>query len=848
VHSVSSVVNKTNSFLKAPRLFAILLAISASAWAESQRAEFVAGLRERGLYQLADEYGSEQWRRADLSDRERADLAIQLALVYTEHALASPPQARDALWSKASAICAALEDKWPANPRRPLVEVQRALVSLARGELAREESTAADALASDSAAIEHLRSATRGLDQISEKVAQQLIELRLGPPADASPDALTSRELESLEVNIAFQLARAQRQLGLCYPQRSADRDNALLQAVARLTPLAQRKEADELAWNARVELAACLRDLGRLQEAQKMLHIWTRESAPADIAARLSAEDIRVLIAAGELFRAQEKAQQALRKHSGEGELALAAVEAELALWHQSAQSSGRRDSSQFTAMITTVRERHGPYWGRRAQLLVGSVLASTNESGTEPQDAAALLIAAKHLYGTGRIEEAVANYDRAAQQLGKQGKLDETFTASMTAAAIERGARRFAAAAKRYRQLALKMPANARAAEAHQLAILCTAEQARDSPPADWPAIGADYEQLLQEHLVQWPDASSSDAVRFWSGKLLAARANWSAAIQILVQVRANTEHYAQSIELVCDCYERQLEQLEEQTGDETEQRQATLLAAATKHLQPVITGAENRWPARWTNLQHETAISLARLHLRFTIGPSPYAERLLRAVVEAPAPSDNDSPQEWQATAQPLLVVALARNGKVDEASASVAELADTPAASLVEMLKAVEAILTRAPHASDGQQELGRIMLVVLKHLDARSAEVDAGMQAAILEYHAIALAAAGDRPAAIALYAQLLAQSPNDGELQEHYARLLAASESAAELRQALSSWHVVEWRSRRGGPRWRRARQARIELLHRLGESEEADKLLRLTRLLYPDWDSSAAQ
>ena len=84
------------------------------------------------------------------------------------------------------------------------------------------------------------------------------------------------------------------------------------------------------------------------------------------------------------------------------------------------------------------------------------------------------------------------------------------------------------------------------------------------------------------------------------------------------------------------------------------------------------------------------------------------------------------------------------------------------------------------------------------------------------------------------------------QSPHDAGVREQYAQLLIRSNSPGELNDALLQWQQVEERSRRGEPRWRRARQARIDVLARLGQRENADKLLKLTQLLYPDWDASA--
>jgi tetratricopeptide (TPR) repeat protein len=117
-----------------------------------------------------------------------------------------------------------------------------------------------------------------------------------------------------------------------------------------------------------------------------------------------------------------------------------------------------------------------------------------------------------------------------------------------------------------------------------------------------------------------------------------------------------------------------------------------------------------------------------------------------------------------------------------------------------------------------------------------------------MRQHLVRLRASALAAAGRRQEAIAAYAQLAEQLPDDGQVQESYAALLAGSDSAADLRAALVRWQQVEQRSRPGSTRWYRARQARIELLRRLGDHEAEEKLLRLTRLLYPDWDRRGAE
>src|SRR5687767_3291542 len=127
------------------RLLACLLVsllLSSATAANLADEDVFADLRARGLFEQAEAHGIKEWLRGDLSDRHRADLAIQLALTYAEHALASPPEARGPLWKKADDVCSAFVERWPANPRRMLVELQRALATYARGEQLREEAAA----------------------------------------------------------------------------------------------------------------------------------------------------------------------------------------------------------------------------------------------------------------------------------------------------------------------------------------------------------------------------------------------------------------------------------------------------------------------------------------------------------------------------------------------------------------------------------------------------------------------------------------------------------------------------------------------------------------------------------
>jgi hypothetical protein len=301
--------------------------------------------------------------------------------------------------------------------------------------------------------------------------------------------------------------------------------------------------------------------------------------------------------------------------------------------------------------------------------------------------------------------------------------------------------------------------------------LAILSTADLLRAATADDMRSLAASYEELLTEFLARWPDSPQADDVRWWLGQLLAGRRNWPTAIEVLRPIRFTSAHFAEAVRTVVNGYEHLLAASHDD-DDAARRERAAMLVAATEHLQPIVTGPDNHWPAEWNDLQRDVAVALAQLHLRYGDGASPYAEQLLSAALRGAAAGPSDESQAaWKANVRSLLVVARVRGGQLAE----------------------------------------GR-------------------------EY--------GD---AVAAYADLAREHPGDGELQESYAMLLAQGRSAEAVRGALAQWQRVEQHSRRGGPRWRRARQARIELLVRLDQPEEAAKLLRLTRLLYPDWESSSS-
>ncbi|MCU0880746.1 MAG: hypothetical protein MUF06_23500, partial [Pirellulaceae bacterium] len=157
----------------------LVLALVGRGWSQnvgSQRdSTFLAGLRERQLYALAENYCADRLKRTGLSERERTELLVEWIRTLATHAVNAPPAERPAVWQKSRAVADDELRSNPASPRLWLVRFQDALAPLARGELGRQEFEAG-ALAAENLepTREALAEAARLLERLGEELAREI--------------------------------------------------------------------------------------------------------------------------------------------------------------------------------------------------------------------------------------------------------------------------------------------------------------------------------------------------------------------------------------------------------------------------------------------------------------------------------------------------------------------------------------------------------------------------------------------------------------------------------------------------------------------------------------------------
>jgi len=835
------------------------LLTSAAAAGESSDQRFLAGLRERGLFRLAETYCTDRLKRGDLPESQRADLVIELSRCLAEWAVGSPPEERGPLWQRASQVTQGFAGDNPQNPRLPLVRLQQALCHLARGELARQEAQlSADPGDLLDQARTHLRDTIEELNALDDDVQRRLRQQSLPGPGERA--GLDAHQLASLQNNIQYELARALRNQAECYASDSPDRANALTQAVKLLLRLAALDAVDPLSWKSRVDLIESYRLLADYGQSRRQLDALLALKPPPPVELRARAERIRLALATEQLAEAISVLSQGRQiDETTSPELDYAWLETYLAAGRAAGDAQDNAKAAEWqakaTEMVEQIEQWHGPYWTRRAGMLLANYVRASPGGG----DLGLLVRAAESSFRSGQFTEALAGYDRAQARAAKQGDSARAFDLGYIAATIEHQRGRHAEALERYRRLAMAMPENPQAPEAHLLAIYHAAQLAKASgkggkgdrrilperpdgcsaqnAPVPFSALDQ-YAALLQEHLRTWPTGPSADqAWRQW-GRLREQKHDWQGAIRAYQAISAGDADYLQAAEAVERCYGAWLAE-RKAAGQPSEE----LAGKAADWFESLVVGPQGRLPERWSPLQQFAVLAAARLRLDHTAAGYDRTQRILSTALQ----TAGDAPPQWKSAARVLLVVSLAGQGRSRESGQLLAEISAGSPQQLLSLLEGLERVAATARPEVRG--ELAQLQLSAIKLLPADPKALSGTERQTLQRVRAQALADAGRTEEALRQYEALAAAYPRDGAIQEAYARLLltrvdrAATAEARKksIQSALEKWRELEEKSPPQSPRWFLAKYWVARLHFELGNKSQAAKIITLLRLLHPE-------
>lgn len=817
-------------------LAALLVPADAFSSNDAQDLEFLDGLRQRGLARLAVRACEKELSRPDLAPATRARLTIELARSLAEQAVNSLPEDRTPLWRAAEAAIENFSEEHAENPLLFLVRLQGALLHLARGELQRQE---AQLLVGGNAQLESARAELRcAISQLRELDTEVDARLRMAttsrPPGGADVLRLDAHQLASLQKTIQHELARALRNQGQSYPPDSPDRANSLTQAVELLKPLAELDATHRLAWPSRLDLIESLRLLRDYAQAGRLAAAILSSKAPQWVEQRVQAEQLLLALDQHQLAEAVRLLHS--QKDPGDSatpQLDFARLKIFLAAWRSASETHDREKAALWRQRAgeqeRKIEQFHGPYWSRRAEMLLAGYVRQSPEAG----DVEMLVKAAESSFRSGRLEDAVSAYQRAAELAASQGNSARAFELAYIAATIEHRQNRHEEARSQYRRLALRWPNQPRAPEAHQLAIYHAGQIAKQKKPsvasAEERSALDQYAALLEEHVTTWPDAATSNDARWKLGRLRQLRGDWQHAIAAYRGISSDTPRYQEAIDAIGECTKRWLDELQSR-GQPTEK---SAHDAADWFIALVI-GPQQEWPQSFDPADRAAVLSAAEILLDYSSDGAAQAEQILSVALRSPSKA---RPQ-WVEEAQCLLLMALAAQGRLDEAAAMLKRVGD----QRVELLLETLARLQRAAGNSQPtvRRDLASLQLLAIRAIEQRD-QLTKSQRHSLDRIRAQALAEAGRLDEALSEYEFLAKSLPRDPVIQESYARLLKSRNDDESLNRALEKYRQLERGSRRGSSRWFRAKYAVAELQLRQGNPEKATKIITLLKLLYPE-------
>ena len=853
----------------------LMLCLCALPAAELDRElRFIEGLQVRGLYRLAEIQGdrllgevesgsasaSDAGTKDPATDWQRAQIAIQVIQVYTAHALNSPREQREQQWGRLDEFVQRELARLATQPGRLLAQLQASLARLARAELARQET---EVMAQDDnfeLPRQQLRAVIRELETVDE--ALQDPRLLVSPRERAS--SFDEQQRDHVRNRVQFHLAQAYRNQALCYPPRSADRISSLAQAKQRLVPVARLQTSDPLVDQSQFDLLLIDRLLGNFSAAASGREELARRTDSTVPAALLVAEHVHWLLdqqrTAEALTVAAQGEQQAPYQQP---ELDLAWLAALLARLKNSPEANGQEITawqSQAAQLAAEIGNRHGAYWGHRANMQLAQIAESSRPT---PGSLELLRQTADSFLARNLPDEAVAAYVRAAARAAELERLDVAFELAYKAGLVDHQRGAWRAAIQQLRATALSHPTDQRAPEAHLLAAFDCSQWIREFASAQLdpsrPPVRATtvtdvgqvssaaeawqlYQQLLHEHLAQWPrHGETADKARAWLGRFYESNQDWSAAVSVYEAMSAEADDNYGRLELLTNAYRRLLAPA---TGAAEEALLTQIRHWFDQSMQPRT--SERPWnqadaraalyAARWQLTGRYVDFAAAEQRLRLAVEISSVAALNANAnALRAERGRSGDS--DVASSAQCLLAVALAGQEKWSQAVEAL-QLPRVPSLEVLrEPLQLVRDTMDRQwPTPSRQWEPVLQELLPMFTTHRGEFTEFDRPL----LESLQADLLAWTDQEQAIQVYRNWAKQRPNDERTQIRLAQLLLGSQLVASQSQALAQWRLVAQRTRPETDGWFQAKFGLAAAHFRSGDKKQACDIIRLTQSLHP--------
>jgi hypothetical protein len=851
-------------------------------WADDATARFYEQLRQRQLFSLVE---SDCWRRlqaSNLGERERDELIWELSRTFAAHAWHTTGDEQADLWRRAQQVVQAHLQQHPQTARRELLEAQLALIDfrradwgLAQWELRPELQELREPAQTAIAAA--LRQLTVLEKQLGLQVRQNSADAAAGarsPPGEAAP--LSAFERRNLWQQLRLKIGAAWLIQARLAEVGSADRASALVTADEWLQSLTSETSIEPITWEAQLLLAEVARRRFDLDRATKLLAAFEKtisDDSPRELIERWASERVQVLLArqqpgaalswlseqrkSGALkFAAQPTTSNSRNVTSHDAstfaELAYWQIVAELALWRTTLARGESQLAAELWERLTVelkqLEQQESGYWGLRARR-DWQLEHERHEFGTELAElvrtARASLSEQDATRSIERFDAAIAAATKAPDRPAIEALRREL---ADTRAALLFQSNRFEEAATAYRELA-EAPRHPRSAATHLLWAYSLGRWWEQQPGDERRAA---FTAALISLKQRYPEDPAAHEATWLLGTLREREARFADAIREFTTIPESHARFDDAWAAIARCHERQLAEFRA-AGKLTPQAMADALQqlrpAADRLMQRVtdsrsaVSHDEPAPPIPTASLsrpQSELLVRVARLLLEQVPGDAAAADRVLEFVIA------HATDREWSRAARQTRILALARQRKIDEAERLLDDLRATGSDEPLALLDGLGEVASRCDAST--QRLVGELQLRVSQQLLAGAARLSDSQQQRLWKARAEAFVATGQPTKAIAVYQQLVEKSPRDATLLRSAADLCASLDTPTGFQQAKKFWRQREGLLQPGSSDWFDARRQVIRCCRKLGEHSEADKLLKVTKLLYPELGGAESQ
>ncbi len=794
---------------------------------------YFEGLRQRGLYLIAEDYAVNRLNGNRLLLDARAHVTIELALTLTEHGAHANSEQRQELWDEAERLLSEFITKFPENPRILEVQAELALLPARFGDsVAWDFEVNPGNLRSKDAAQQYYQQAVQELARLE---STQLSQPSKPSASDLADGALSLNELNELKHKVAY--FKASSNLFLALNSVSGPNKAGLLIDVSnQLESLSKSRDASD--WTVRAKLLRA--KLARLEDDYHRADALLKGLANAETANFLNdeilAEQVRVQLDQDKIASGLKLItdQIAMGKPISD-EVRSVAVEGLLAAW-KVAGSKGNNELQQ--ELLSEAKGHHEITRGKWHQLTHARILGVQQRLNLGDELAQLIQIAQEN-YHSGKLKEAVDLFRRAAAVAHRERKQDLAVEYAFTAGSIEIQQQNWSSASSIFNEIIQLFPKHSKASDAGLMKAFAFGQIYVLQPTTE---SRVNYETALEEIRKQFTGTLSATEATWMLAVHQEQRLQWTDAIELYRDIKPEHPRYDAAMLRIVILYEKILSRLRSVDGPVLEWED---------QLVEEIVRIENHFPSG--NVlrsleQCQTSLMVAQLLLqhrdRWYAVADQWLERVARTVdyqrTEASISNttiDTNWLQVDRAAAQ-LRIVSLAGQENLQQAREILIELQKTDPTTMLGILLGLTEMTSKIDRRH--QVELGHLQQEAINRLSQSRDQLTQQQQDLLDDSHAEAYIAIGNLPEAAEIYESLIQKSPRNERLIRKVIAVLMKRGKAEDVLKARKWWTRVESLHAAGSEEWIESRLEIAKLDHCLGKTDDARKLLGVTLALYP--------